>query len=162
MQTIELLERKILTKLSLEPILAYWRFKGRKIVFTNGCFDVLHLGHITYLAAAADMGDELIVGVNTDASVRRLKGENRPVNNENARLKLLAALNFVSAVVLFDEDTPLSLIEVVKPEVLVKGSDYNIEDIVGYDYVKSYGGSILCVDLVDGYSTSDIVDKTKK
>ena len=125
------------------------------LVFTNGCFDILHRGHVEYLAKAADMGDVLVVGLNTDASVKRLKGEGRPVNNEEARALVLASLSFVDAVVLFDEDTPYELIKAVHPDVLVKGADYKVEDIAGYDIVTSYGGLVTTVPLVEGYSSSN-------
>lgn len=131
--------------------------QGSKVVFTNGCFDILHRGHVEYLAKAADMGDVLVVGLNTDASVRRLKGESRPVNNQEARALVLASLNFVDAVVLFDEDTPYELIKAVRPDVLVKGADYKPEEIVGYDIVTSYGGKVEVVDLVEGYSTTQLL-----
>ena len=128
-----------------------------KVVFTNGCFDILHRGHIEYLSKAADMGDVLVVGLNTDASVKRLKGEGRPVNHEEARALVLSSLSFVDAVVLFDEDTPYELIKAVHPDVLVKGADYKVEDIVGYDIVTSYGGTVTTVPLVEGYSTTKLL-----
>jgi rfaE bifunctional protein nucleotidyltransferase chain/domain len=131
--------------------------QGSKVVFTNGCFDILHRGHVEYLAKAADMGDVLVVGLNTDASVRRLKGESRPVNNQEARALVLASLSFVDAVILFDEDTPYELIKAVRPDVLVKGADYKPEEIVGYDIVTSYGGKVEVVDLVEGYSTTQLL-----
>lgn len=131
--------------------------QGSKVVFTNGCFDILHRGHVEYLAKAADMGDVLVVGLNTDASVRRLKGESRPINNQEARALVLASLSFVDAVVLFDEDTPYELIKAVRPDVLVKGADYKPEEIVGYDIVTSYGGKVEVVDLVEGYSTTQLL-----
>jgi rfaE bifunctional protein nucleotidyltransferase chain/domain len=143
----------------LSRMLAFWRFRNYRIVFTNGCFDVLHRGHAEYLSKAADLGDVLIVGMNTDASVKRLKGASRPVNNEQNRAFLLASFGFVSAVVLFEEDTPEKLIESVKPDFLVKGADYNEKTIVGADFVKSYGGQIVTIDLVEGLSSSGIIDK---
>ncbi len=139
--------------------LAYWRFLQKKIVFTNGCFDILHRGHIDYLARAADLGDVLIVGLNTDQSVARLKGRQRPVQDQHSRAMILSALHFVEAVVLFDEDTPYELIRFVQPDVLVKGSDYKAEDIVGYDIVKQKNGEIITVDFLEGYSTSNIINK---
>lgn len=128
-----------------------------KIVFTNGCFDILHLGHVEYLATARSLGDLLIVGLNSDRSVKRLKGEDRPVNPEYARASILAALEFVDYVVLFDEDTPYDLIEAIKPDVLVKGGDYNIDNIVGADLVLANGGKVEIVPLVEGFSTSKII-----
>jgi len=121
----------------------------------------LHLGHIDYLSKAKDQGDVLIVGVNTDASVQRLKGENRPVTDEISRSTIMASLQFVSAVVLFDEDTPYDLIQQVQPDVLVKGSDYKPEDIVGYDVVKAKGGEIVTIDFLKGYATTGIIEKLK-
>ena len=134
---------------------------GRKIVFTNGCFDILHAGHVQYLAKASGLGSRLILGLNTDLSVKRLKGDNRPVLDENARLMLLASLFFVDAVCLFDEQTPLELIKSIIPDVLVKGKDYAVEDVVGYDVVVSHGGKVETIDLVPGYSTSSIIEKIK-
>lgn len=140
---------------------AMWRLLGEKTVFTNGCFDIVHLGHIDYLEKARALGTRLIVGVNTDASVKRLKGENRPINDEYARACMLAAFQFVDAVVLFDEDTPQELISAILPDILVKGSDYAIENIVGYEVVKENGGEIKTIDLVEGYSTSAVIEKCK-
>ncbi|MEE4178215.1 MAG: adenylyltransferase/cytidyltransferase family protein, partial [Bacteroides sp.] len=128
---------------SLSRQVKYWGFHGKKVVFTNGCFDILHLGHIDYLSKAADLGHVLVVGLNTDASVRRLKGPGRPVNDQTARAALIASLFFVSKVVLFDEDTPYELIKSVQPDILVKGSDYKPEDIVGYDVVKARNGQVV-------------------
>ncbi len=131
--------------------------EGKTLVFTNGCFDILHRGHVEYLSKASDMGDVLVVGLNTDASVKRLKGESRPINDEQARALILASLGFVDAVVLFDEDTPYELIKAIRPDVLVKGADYKPEEIVGYDIVTSYGGKVETVPLVEGYSTTSII-----
>ena len=139
--------------------LAFWRFKNKKIVFTNGCFDIVHKGHIDYLARSADQGDILIIGLNTDASVKTLKGENRPIIDQNSRGMLLASLFFIDAVVLFQEKTPEKIIEYIIPDILIKGSDYNPEDIVGYEFVKKNGGNILTIDLLEGYSTSNIIQK---
>ncbi len=161
MKNLDYIEKKILDRKTLSSLLAVWRFQKKKVVFTNGCFDILHLGHIDYLSKAKDLGDVLIIGLNTDLSVQRLKGESRPVVNENARAMLLASLHFVDAVVLFDEDTPYELIKIVQPNILVKGSDYKEEDIVGYDIVKSNGGSIKTIDFLEGYSTSSIIEKLK-
>lgn len=141
---------------------AAWKAAGEQVVFTNGCFDILHLGHVDYLEKAAALGQRLIVGLNTDASVRRLKGPDRPVNNEYARGRLLAALAFVDAVVLFEEQTPLSLIEAVIPDILVKGSDYSIQNIVGADVVLAHGGHVRTIDLVQGYSTTGLIAKIQK
>lgn len=162
MNNLERIQLKILNREKLENQLAYWRFKDQKIVFTNGCFDLLHLGHIDYLSKAKDLGDVLIIGVNTDDSVRRLKGESRPITDENSRSTIIASLQFVNAVVLFDEDTPYELIKQLQPDVLVKGSDYKAEDIVGYDLVKDKGGEIVTIDFLEGYATTTIEDKIKK
>jgi rfaE bifunctional protein nucleotidyltransferase chain/domain len=161
MNNLEIIKSKILNRDRLKNQLAVWRFKDQKIVFTNGCFDLLHLGHIDYLSKAKDHGNVLIVGVNTDASVRRLKGENRPVTDEISRSVIMASLQFVNAVVLFDEDTPYELIKLVQPDVLVKGSDYQPEDIVGYDIVKAKGGEIVAIDFLEGYATTGIIEKIK-
>jgi len=158
MEKIEVIKQKIFDRDDLERKLAFWRFKTRKIVFTNGCFDVLHRGHVEYLAQARDKGDVLFVGLNTDASVRRLKGAGRPINPQQARAMVLASLFFVDAVVLFDEDTPYKLIKTIQPDVLVKGADYKPEDIVGYDIVTAKGGTVETIDLVEGFSTTKIVE----
>ena len=158
----EIIQSKIFAPddhLKLIETLNYWRFKDKKLVFTNGCFDILHLGHIDYLSKAADFGHILIVGLNTDASVRHIKGSNRPVNNQHARAALLASLFFVDAVVMFDQDTPYELIKVVQPDFLVKGSDYKEEEIVGYDVVRSKNGKVIAIDLLEGYSTTNIIKK---
>lgn len=135
------------------------RLKGEKAVFTNGCFDILHRGHITYLAKAAELGDLLIVGLNNDASVKRLKGDDRPLHDETARAQVLASLLCVDRVVLFGEDTPQKLISELLPGVLVKGADYAIENIVGADVVLAHGGEVKTIDLVDGYSTTNVINK---
>lgn len=161
MNHLEKIQNKILNKDNLEEWVAECRAKGSKIVFSNGCFDILHRGHVEYLAKAADFGDEMLIGLNTDASVKRLKGPSRPINDEYARAIVLAGLEFISAVVLFDEDTPYNLIKVVQPDVLVKGSDYKPEDIVGYDIVTAKGGRVETIDFVDGYSTTRTIEKSR-
>jgi rfaE bifunctional protein nucleotidyltransferase chain/domain len=161
MEKIEIIRSKILDNHQLAQKLAFWRFKNSKIVFTNGCFDVLHRGHIEYLAQARDKGDLLIVGLNTDASVRRMKGANRPINPQDARAMVLASLFFVDAVVLFDEDTPYNLIKTIQPNILIKGSDYAPENIVGYDIVTANGGTVETVDLVEGFSSTGIIEDLK-
>jgi len=156
----QIIESKIfLAKESLVHLLNQWRFLQKKIVFTNGCFDILHLGHIDYLSKAADMGDVLIVGLNSDRSVSEIKGEKRPINNETSRAHVLAALSLVAVVVLFDESTPYEVIKFIQPDVLVKGADYKIEDIVGSDILKAKGGKVEAIDLLSGYSTSAIEQK---
>lgn len=136
-----------------------WQSQNKRIVFTNGCFDIVHLGHVDYLSRAADLADVLIIGVNTDASVSRIKGKNRPLQDELSRSTLLASFQFVEAVVLFDDDTPYELIKAIQPDVLVKGSDYEEADIVGADIVRDKGGEIATIDFLDGYSTSSIIEK---
>ncbi len=162
MENLEIIKAKIFNKESLKRELAIWRFKNKKIVFTNGCFDILHLGHIDYLSKAKDFGDVLVIGLNTDNSVSRIKDEHRPVTDENARAMILASLHFVDAIVLFDEDTPYNLIKQVQPDILVKGSDYKTGDIVGADIVKAKGGEIITIEFLDGYSTTSIINKLKE
>lgn len=152
---------KLLDGKNLEAWLDECRKNGKKIVFTNGCFDILHRGHVEYLSKAAAFGDVMVVGLNTDASVKRLKGPSRPVNDEYARAFVLAGLEFVSAVVLFDEDTPYNLIKKVQPDFLVKGSDYKPENIVGYDIVIAKSGKVETVDLVEGFSTTKTIEKMR-
>ncbi len=139
-----------------------WRSQGKKIVFTNGCFDILHHGHLDLIAKAADLGNILIVGLNTDASVKRLKGNDRPVNHEKDRLFQMASLLCVDAVCLFDEDTPEELIKSINPDVLVKGGDYTIDKIVGAKNVLDNGGSVEIIPFVQGYSTTNLIDNIKK
>lgn len=167
---LEIIKSKIYTKETLLKPLIIARFKEHKIVFTNGCFDILHQGHIDYLARASDLGDELIVGVNTDASVRRLgKSNSRPLQDEQSRAVILASLSFVNAVILFDEDTPLDLIKFIGPDVLVKGSDYEANEkdsknkkyIVGSDIVRANKGEVKTIEFLEGYSTTLIENKIK-
>ena len=133
-----------------------------RIVFTNGCFDLLHQGHVEYLCKARNLGDCLVVGINTDASVRRLKGQGRPISPLKSRQMVLAALSCVDLVVPFSEDTPLELIKLVRPDVLVKGGDYSRETIVGADFVESYGGKVVTIPLVEGFSSTNLINKVKK
>ena len=135
-----------------------WKSEHKKLVFTNGCFDILHPGHIRYLNDAAALGDKLIVGLNSDSSVRTIKGSNRPVFNEEFRKSMLEGLRAVDVVVLFSEETPLKLIRLIKPDFLVKGGDYSVEEVVGAEYVQSYGGEVRILSFVEGYSTSSIID----
>ena len=132
-----------------------------KIVFTNGCFDILHFGHVRYLLEAKKLGDILVVGLNSDDSVRRLKGPSRPINGEKERAFVLAALSCVDYVVLFEEDTPENLIKTVRPDVLVKGGDYALDQIVGADFVKQNGGAVTTIPFVEGYSSSQIIEQLK-
>jgi len=159
MLNLDVLRNKILSGQALARALAIWRFHDRKIVFTNGCFDILHLGHIDYLAKAADLGHVLVIGLNTDASASRMKGPQRPLQVQDSRAMVLASLGFVTAVVLFDEETPYELIHLVQPDILVKGADYKPEEIVGYDIVKAKGGEVVTLEFLQGYSTTGIVEK---
>lgn len=145
----------------MQETITAWKAAGEKVVFTNGVFDLLHLGHVTYLAKAADLGDKLIIGLNTDASVKRLKGEGRPINDQNNRAALLASLFFVDAVVLFEDDTPRDLIAQLLPDVLVKGADYTVEQIAGAKEVLANGGEVKTITLVDGYSSTSIINRIK-
>lgn len=153
------LSSKMLAGKALTDTIGQWRSSGETIVFTNGCFDIIHRGHVEYLAKAADLGTKLIVGLNSDDSVKRLKGPTRPVNDELARALVLSAFSFVSAVVLFADDTPYNLIKTVEPDILVKGGDYRIEDIVGFDIVTNRGGRVLTLPFVDGYSSTSTIKK---
>ena len=152
---------KILSGDSLDEKLQEWRSTGKKIVFTNGCFDLLHAGHLSYLAEAAALGDVLIIGLNSDTSVQVLKGPSRPVNPEQSRAIMLASMFFVSAVVLFSEQTPLNIIKHIKPNVLVKGGDYEIDQIVGADETLAAGGEVKVLPFLPGFSSTAIIDKIK-
>lgn len=158
---LELVQDKIMDVKTLTNLVEGWRIKGQKIVFTNGCFDILHHGHVTLLLQAAELGNRLVLGINTDSSVKKLKGDSRPINDEASRALLLAAQLYVDAVVLFDEDTPLELIEALKPDVLVKGGDYTPETVVGSDFVQHYGGETVIIPLVAGFSTTGLIEKMK-
>lgn len=159
------LEQALLNKIvdlpSLIDKLKAWKAEGKKVVFTNGVFDLLHIGHITYMAKAAELGDKLIIGLNSDSSVKRIKGESRPVNDQNSRAVLLAALFFVDAITVFEEDTPHQLITTLLPDILVKGADYAIEHIVGGKEVIANGGEVKTINFVDGYSSTSIIQKIK-
>lgn len=167
MSTLHAIEDKILTASQLKMRIAQWRAKGYSVAFTNGCFDIVHKGHVNYLSQAADQATFLVVGLNSDASVKRLKGEDRPVNDESARAYVLAGLHAVDAVCVFEEDTPLHMIEWVKPDVLIKGGDYDVNEtdpssksyIVGSKEVKANGGKVVTIPFVDGFSTSGILKK---
>jgi rfaE bifunctional protein nucleotidyltransferase chain/domain len=154
------IQSKIMSGVTLDRWLAHERFMKHSLVFTNGCFDVLHRGHILYLIQAASMGDRLIIGLNTDASVKKLKGPSRPLLDEQTRALILASLSFVSAVLLFNEETPFELIQKVCPDILVKGGDYQVQNIVGYDIVTANGGKVLTVPLVEGFSSTAVINKT--
>jgi rfaE bifunctional protein nucleotidyltransferase chain/domain len=150
---------KILSYQNLDITIAKWKADNQKIVFTNGCFDIIHQGHIDYLSKAADLGHRLIIGVNTDRSVSAIKGPHRPIQDEYSRMMILAAMGFVDAVILFDQDTPYELIAQIIPHILVKGSDYDITKIVGYDIVTKHGGQVETLDFLPGFSTSGIEQK---
>ncbi|MFC0186181.1 rfaE bifunctional protein, domain II [Pseudarcicella hirudinis] len=154
-------ESKILNKEQAAEKVAEWHAEGKKVVFTNGCFDIVHLGHIDYLEKARNLGDKLVLGLNTDASVNRLKGKTRPVVNEYARSRMMSAFEFIDTVILFDEPTPLQLIESLNPDILVKGDDYSVENIVGSDFVLGNGGKVETIPLVPGYSTTAMIEKIK-
>jgi len=159
MKNLDIVRSKIFTFESLAQQLGKWRALKKSIVFTNGCFDIIHLGHIDYLSKSADEGDIFIIGLNTDSSVSKLKGRNRPVIEERSRSFILASLYFVDAVVLFDEETPFKLIKLVQPDVLIKGSDYTVNEIIGSDIVLNKGGEVKTIDFLPGYSTTDIINK---
>lgn len=162
MKKLELIQSKILSREALVRQVARWKFQSQKIVFTNGVFDLLHKGHVTYLAEAADLGDMLIVGLNSDASTKKLnKGAGRPIQDQESRALILASQHVVTIVCIFDEETPAELIKAVKPDVLVKGGDWKPEQIVGYDTVKANGGEVLSIEYIPGFSTTAIEQKIK-
>ena len=162
MKSVQVIPNKIFTLTSIILQLNRWRLLGKKIVFTNGVFDILHQGHIASLSEAASYGHILIVGVNADASVKRLKGETRPINSEQSRALLLASLVMIDAVLIFEEDTPLHLITNILPDVLVKGGDYTLEKIVGSKEVIANGGEVKIAPIVEGFSTTRIIEKMRK
>lgn len=161
MKVAQDLQTKILPLSELQQVVANWKAAGQTVAFTNGCFDILHAGHIASLSEAAAQGDRLIVAVNADSSVKALKGESRPVNNEEARAIVLAALQMVDAVVVFAEPTPKELIVALEPDVLVKGGDYKVEDIAGAKEVLGWGGKVVINPIVAGFSTTGIIEKMK-
>lgn len=154
--------QKILTTQDLLARADNWRNQGKVVVFTNGCFDILHLGHIEYLRQAASLGDFLVVGLNSQASVSRLKGPSRPIQDEKSRAAVLASLTSVDAVCIFEEDTPERLIHALSPDILVKGGDWKPEDILGSDWVLSRGGKVRSISFVEGYSTTRIEQKIRE
>ncbi len=161
MDNLSIAQSKIFKREGLRRMANVWRFKDKKIVFTNGCFDLMHYGHIYFLTKAADLGDQLVIGLNTDASVQEVKGEHRPIKDEKSRALLLASLVYVAGVAYFDEETPYELIKEVKPDVLVKGTDYKRSEIVGADFVESNGGQVERIETVEGYSTTSLEEKIK-
>jgi D-glycero-beta-D-manno-heptose 1-phosphate adenylyltransferase len=163
MTSLEKVKNKIYTNgKAAERVLSSWRKAGEKIVFTNGCFDIVHLGHIEILSKASDLGSKLIIGLNSDQSVKRIKGPGRPHQDEYSRALILASFEFVDLIIFFSEDTPDHLIQTVKPDILVKGGDYNAEEIVGYDFVTKNKGKVVIIKFVEGYSTSAIIKRIKK
>ncbi len=156
------IQEKIFQLDELKEQVAKWKSLGEKIVFTNGCFDLIHRGHLDYLSKARSLGDRLVLGLNSDESVKRLKGSERPINDQLSRAELLASFYFVDAVVLFGEDTPADLISGLIPNVLVKGGDYIVEDIVGYDTVVQAGGEVLTIPFLEGFSSTNLIERIKK
>jgi rfaE bifunctional protein nucleotidyltransferase chain/domain len=155
-------KNKIKSREALKSQVQTWQANGEMVVFSNGCFDIIHLGHIDYLEKAKALGNRLVIGLNDDLSVRELKGSDRPINNEYSRARMLAALEFVDGVTLFAEETPKELISFLLPNILVKGSDYKVENIVGADIVLAHGGAVKTINLVEGYSTTNLIQKLKK
>ena len=155
-------KNKIIPLETAQVIIEAWKKDQQKIVFTNGCFDILHLGHIDYLEKAKAKGDKLVLGLNSDHSVQRLKGDSRPINKIKARSRMMAALAFVDIVIIFEEDTPLTLIEHLMPDVLVKGGDYEIGNIVGANIVLAKGGTVETITFTEGYSTTKLINELKK
>jgi rfaE bifunctional protein nucleotidyltransferase chain/domain len=156
---LEFIQNKIYKLSELKLIVNQWKMLSKKVVFTNGCFDIIHRGHNTYLLEAAELGNKLIVAVNSDESVRKLKGSNRPIVDEYSRAFNLASHTYIDAVIIFDEDTPLNLINELQPDVLIKGGDYTLETIVGAKEVLSYGGQVEIIPFLDGYSTTNVIEK---
>ncbi len=152
---------KIITFSEAQKKITHWKSNGEKTVFSNGCFDIIHAGHVDYLEKARQKGDHLVVGLNTDKSVTVIKGKNRPIVDEVSRSRVLAALEFVDAVILFDEDTPLNLIKTLNPDILVKGKDYEISNIVGADFVLQNGGKVETIELTEGHSSTNVINKIK-
>ena len=161
MASYEHIRKKIITLEQASALFPDSFMANNRMVFTNGCFDLLHRGHVYYLARARELGDLLVVGLNSDASVSRLKGPDRPLNNQQSRAEVLAALAMVDHLIIFNEDTPLRLIRELKPHVLVKGGDYRKEEIVGYEEVRSRGGKVVTIPLLEGYSTTSLIKKSR-
>lgn len=159
MTSFQKIQQKIKNTTEAVQIISQWKRNQEAVVFTNGCFDLIHTGHLRYLAEASDLGHRFVIAVNSDASVSRIKGKGRPIKDEQTRMLLLAALSFVDLVVLFDEDTPAEIIAALKPDILVKGGDYEEENIVGADMVKQNGGKVVVIPFVEGYSTSNYEQK---
>ena len=162
MSHLNKLNNKIYSLEELEKNVSAWKQAGEDVVFTNGCFDIIHRGHIEVLAQTADLGDRLIIGLNSDTSIKKIKEKDRPIINEDSRAILLAALSFVDAIILFSEDTPINLIRTLVPDILAKGGDYKIETIVGHEIVQENGGEVILVPFIDGFSSTNIIEKIKK
>ena len=162
MQLISKVREKIITTDNLVLKVSQWKKNKMKVAFTNGCFDILHLGHLEILTKSKEFGDRLIVAVNSDESVRKLKGKERPVNDFQTRSNMLASFSFVDYVVEFSDDTPKKLIQIIKPDFLIKGGDYKKKDIVGNDIVSSYGGETIIIPLIDGLSSTNTINKLNK
>ena len=160
-KSLKKINSKIFIEKDLRKKLDFWRQNGDKIVFTNGCFDLIHLGHIEVLARSADLGDRLIIGVNTDKSIKNIKGKNRPIIKEDSRVKQLAALAFVDAVILFNEPTPNKIIHHINPDIITKGGDYKTKEVVGYETVIENNGRVVIIPLTQGFSTTSILNKIK-
>jgi len=156
------MQSKLNSNSQIQALTRRLRRRGKRIVFTNGCFDILHAGHVCYLNKARQLGDFLVVGLNSDKSVKQIKGRSRPINSQKARSQVLCALSSVDAVVIFNEDTPLKLIKVVRPHVLVKGGDWSLRTIAGYSEVKLWGGSVRQIKFVKGYSTTKLIKRLGK
>ncbi len=155
------LKAKIFHIEDFTQILKEWRSDDNKIVFTNGCFDLIHLGHLEILARSADLGDKLIVGINSDKSIKRIKGKSRPIIGEGSRAKQLAAIEFVDAVILFNEDTPYDLISLINPDIITKGGDYKKNEVIGNELINKKAGEVVIIPLTQGYSTTSILEKIK-
>ena len=162
MSHLNRLNHKIFSLSELENQVNTWKQSGKEVVFTNGCFDIIHKGHIEVLARTADLGDKLIIGLNSDSSIQKLKGKSRPIMQQESRAMLLASFSFVDAVILFSENTPINLISSLLPDILAKGGDYKIETIVGYKIVQENGGQVILLPFLDGFSSSTIINKIKK
>ena len=161
MSSLKKIKDKIFDLDSLKNKVTSWKENGHKIVFTNGCFDIMHKGHIEVLSKSSDLGDKLIIGLNSDSSVQKLKGNSRPIIDENSRAIALAALSFVDAIVLFSEEPPINLISTLNPDILAKGGDYEIRTIVGHEIVQKNGGEVILIPFVDGFSSTNIINKIK-
>ena len=159
MTQLDRINNKIVDLDTMVAIRQSLKVDGKKVVFTNGCFDILHLGHVEYLSKARDLGDVLVLGLNTDSSIKRIKGNDRPVQNDVTRSTIVASLQFVDYVVFFDDDTPLNIIAKLIPDILTKGADYSVENIVGAQTVLENGGEVKTIELTEGHSTTKIIDK---